>query len=683
MKAGRRYVVPGASANSFVYLRLIGREFGMQMPPAGPLKQEQIDTIKTWIDQGAEWPDALANEADLPPVHPKAVAAVELLRAGDLKGFEKALATDRSLLNARGPEGSTPFMYAVLYCNVDVLGRLLRRGADPNRRNDAGATALMWAASALEKTRLLLDHGAQVNAHSDELRTPLMIAAGQPGGTPVVKLLLERGANPNPNAHPETESSPLMEAATAANPAAMTLLMEHGADLKGEGQQALTVAISVRCSKCVDLLIKKNIDRNAYSGTLPDVAVFADAATVRMLLDHGADVNAYDPLGRTPLMYAAGSDLIPADVVKLLIEQGADVNAPSRHKQSGDTGLSVLDIAMIRGKTPVVDLLLKAGAKGTAPNPLQQASNRENTIQRAIDRSLPLIQRGDSGFTSKGGCISCHNDSLASMAVGVARKNGFRVDEGTAAQQVRANVAFIEKNRDRLHQGFLFAAGDFFGPGMLGYILVGLHGENHKADLNTDTAAMYIRMHQQPDGEWITNRADSRPPLGSDYMGQTALAMRALQVYMPKTDRPAYESAIQRAGAWLAKVQSKTNDDRCWRLLGLAWYDRDVSAKEQAVKELLATQRQDGGWSDIASMESNAYATGRALVALRAAGLSASDPAYSNGCATCCRHSRTTAHGTSKRGHSRFSHISRPASRTASTRRSRRRAPVGQRWRWR
>jgi ankyrin repeat protein len=630
MKSGRRYVVPGASANSFMYLRLIGTEFGIQMPPTGPLKQEQIETIKTWIDHGAEWPDTLANEAERLPINPKAVAAVELLHAGDVRGFEKAVGADPTLLNARGPEGSTPFMYAVLYCGVDALGRLLRKGADPNRRNDAGATALMWAANDLEKTRLLLDHRAEVNARSDELRTPIMIAAGRPGGTQIVKLLLERGANPNPNTHPETESSPLMEAATASNAETMALLLEHGATWKGEGQQALTIAISVRCSKCAELLIANKIRRDAYTGTLADVAVFADAATVRMLLDHGADVNTYDPLGRTPLMYAAGSDLISTDVVKLLIDRGADVNAQSRHKQSGDTGLSVLDIAVIRGKTPVVDLLLKAGAKGTAPVRLEQKRNQE-TIQSALARSLPLIQRADAGFTSQGGCISCHNDSLASMAVGLARKNGLRVDERTAARQVQANAAFLEKNRDRLHQGFLFSDGDFFGPGMLGYILAGLHGEDYKADLNTDTAAMYIRMHQQPDGEWITNRADSRPPLGSDYIGQTALAMRALQLYMPKTERHAYEGAVQRAGAWLTKARSKTNDDRCWRLLGLAWYDRDIAAKEQAIRELLASQGEDGGWADISSMESNAYATGRALFALRTARLSASDPAYAKG----------------------------------------------------
>ena len=49
------------------------------------------------------------------------------------------------------------------------------------------------------------------------------------------------------------------------------------------------------------------------------------------------------------------------------------------------------------------------------------------------------------------------------------------------------------------------------------------------------------------------------------------------------------------------------------------------------MKELLATQREDGGWSDIGSMDSNAYATGRALFALQTARLSSSGPAYVRG----------------------------------------------------
>lgn len=125
MKGGTRRVVPGGSDNSFVYLKLISDQDGLQMPPTGRLKPEAIAMIRAWIDQGAEWPDSLANEIDLPPVNPKAVAMIETLRAGNRQSFMKVVAEDNTLLNARGPEGSTPFMYAVLYSDARTLGQLL------------------------------------------------------------------------------------------------------------------------------------------------------------------------------------------------------------------------------------------------------------------------------------------------------------------------------------------------------------------------------------------------------------------------------------------------------------------------------------------------------------------------------------------------------------------------------
>jgi ankyrin repeat protein len=197
----RRGVVPGSSENSFLFHRISGNAYGMQMPPTGALRPEQIRTIKSWIDQGAEWPDSLANEADLRPLDPKAVAMVESLRAGDLKGFLSAASAEPKLLNARGPGGSTPFLYAVLYSSPSTLEKLLELGADCNQRNDANAAALMWAATDFDKTRLLLEHGADVNARSSDMRTPLMIAARRPGNSATVKLLLDRGAKPNPNDH--------------------------------------------------------------------------------------------------------------------------------------------------------------------------------------------------------------------------------------------------------------------------------------------------------------------------------------------------------------------------------------------------------------------------------------------------------------------------------------------------
>src|SRR5271169_3486587 len=160
LKPGVRRVVPGSSENSFLYHRVAGSDFGLQMPPTGPLRPEQVQTIKAWIEQGAEWPDSLANEIDLPPLNPKAVSMVEALRAADRQAFDKLVAEDPKLLSARGPEGSTPFMYAVLYTDAGTLERLIKQGADPNKKNDAGATALMWAALDLEKTGVLVAHGA-------------------------------------------------------------------------------------------------------------------------------------------------------------------------------------------------------------------------------------------------------------------------------------------------------------------------------------------------------------------------------------------------------------------------------------------------------------------------------------------------------------------------------------------
>ena len=50
---------------------MIGSEFGPQMPPTGALAPEEIAVLKRWIDEGAQWPDALANEAESRPAEPE------------------------------------------------------------------------------------------------------------------------------------------------------------------------------------------------------------------------------------------------------------------------------------------------------------------------------------------------------------------------------------------------------------------------------------------------------------------------------------------------------------------------------------------------------------------------------------------------------------------------------------
>ena len=546
------------------------------------------------------------------------------LRSGDRQPLMDATP---ALLNARGPEGSTPFMYAALYTDAATLETLLQRGADPNARNDAGATPLIWAATDAGKTRVLVNHGADVNAQSATLRTPLMVAATRPGNAAAVTLLLDRGANPNPTPQPMGQSSPLIQAATAGDADMMRLLIDRGADVAASAGPALAMALTVECATCADLLYARDLGRDAYTFALLQTAYLASLKDLRLMLDRGADVNALDPLGRSPLMYAAVSDFLPLEQVKVLIARGADVNATDRHVQSGDAGLSVLDIARTHGDTPIVAELLKAGAKGT-PRPAPALKPmRASSPRAAVERTLPLLQKADATFTARSGCFSCHNNSLAAMAVAQARTTGTPVDERIATQQVAANLAAFAALREGMHEGFFTPVEDFFAPSVLGYALIGLHAEHHAADLDTDAAAMYIRMHQMADGHWAYGAADLRPPLCSDYVGQTALAMRGLQLYPPATDQAGAADAVRRAGAWLATVKSRSTDDWGWRLIGLAWAGRTEDVPT-AMKELLAAQRSDGGWSDLDSMASTAYATGKALVALQTAGLPASDPAY-------------------------------------------------------
>jgi ankyrin repeat protein len=595
------------------------------------LKAEEIARIRRWIDQGAEWPDALSVEQELPPLDATAVKAVNMLPDGDVAGFLKTMKEHPALLNARGPEGSTPFMYAVLYLKEPSLARLIAMGADVNRHNDANATALMWAARDLGKTRLLVEHGANVNAISDNFRTPLMIAARKPDGAAVVQYLLEHGANPNPNTHPDSASSPLLEAATAGSAKSFEALLQHGAKIGDDGASIMAAAVTSRCAQCLELAVPKVGQKFMFTIALLQTAYLGDTAAVKVMLDHGADVNMPDPFGHTALMYAAVSDVISLDEVKLLVAHGADVNAKSQHVNSSDAGLSVLQMAEEHGDTPVVAFLKASGAKDIPRTAAVMHLRAKNDVRSAVEDSLPLLQKADLQFAKNSGCVSCHNNSLAAMTVGAARRKGLAVDEGIASQQVKVNVDSLTKTRDFLHQDFLIPVGDNFSEAVEGYVLIGLNAEGYKPDLDTDAAAMHILSRQSADGHWDQPHADFRQPLCLGYIGSTAIAMRGLQLYSPKADPVPYRRAVQAAAMWLATAQSSNNDDRSWRVAGLAWAGTNRRALEGAVAELVANQKPDGGWSDLPSMTSTAYATGKSLVALHAAGMAVNDPVYRRG----------------------------------------------------
>jgi len=135
---------------------------------------------------------------------------------------------------------------------------------------------------------------------------------------------------------------------------------------------------------------------------------------------------------------------------------------------------------------------------------------------------------------------------------------------------------------------------------------------------------------QAPDGHWPVTAI--RPPIESNDIEVTAVSMRALQVFAPPSRRAELAKAVDRARVWLTDARATATEERAFRLLGLWWAGTSKEILERAARDLLAIQRADGGWAQLDTMGSDAYATGEALYALRESRASApSDRAYRKG----------------------------------------------------
>ena len=138
---------------------------------------------------------------------------------------------------------------------------------------------------------------------------------------------------------------------------------------------------------------------------------------IKTLLDAGADINAPDVRGMTPLMLAVATDRQNIDVIRMLIARGADVNV---EEPGGGDGAR---LGRQDGPKPAMTRSRRAGGVETAHAPAA-GSTPPRTPTQDRGRAQPGAARAKPSEVSaaNGGCASCHSHNIVDTVEHVARR---------------------------------------------------------------------------------------------------------------------------------------------------------------------------------------------------------------------------------------------------------------------
>ncbi|RYP47367.1 hypothetical protein DL769_011319 [Monosporascus sp. CRB-8-3] len=292
-----------------------------------------------------------------------------LAAANGHKDVVKLLLDKNAEVNARGyTSGRTALLWAVKNRHEAVASLLIDRGADIEAKESSSIqldnpakrlimTPLAWAAKNGDEgvAKLLLNKGAVIKITDSHKQQPLYLAIDN-GHESVVRLLLEWGAYTD-DSWQHYSGWVLERAATLGNGEILKLLVLFGRaqNFVIWGPTSLLMRGRCRSEAAVRVLLDLGADKDGYrrrgqAAPLHHAAVVGNIAAVRLLLDHGAEVDPTDGQGWTPLHKAVRYG--HKEVVEVLLDRGADASA-----RTTKTGLSAPALALEGRNQEILQLL--------------------------------------------------------------------------------------------------------------------------------------------------------------------------------------------------------------------------------------------------------------------------------------------------------------------------------------
>ena len=249
-------------------------------------------------------------------------------------------------------------------------------------------------------------------------------------------------------------------------------------------------------------------------------------------------------------------------------------------------------------------------------------------VNATIDRGLAFLVKDALAWKKEHNCASCHHAGLVIWSMREAKQRGHIVDEQVLTELTKwvaesgdgktslPRPANIPKALNEKAVSFALALGANAAPDSVSR-------DGMKLLLTT------VKGDQLENGSWAS-WPETRPPIfGNSDERTTALATLALLPAAATGDESA-KLARDKGMRWLADTKT-ANDPQSIALRLVLWQriGRPSTEWESLATRIKARQNVDGGWSQVDSIPSDAWATGQALYALAHTGIKPENPVIS------------------------------------------------------